>query len=191
MVVALAASLSELASSRAAGVVVEAAQYSRVMEECVSSAAPLAAYRVYEQAISDGVTFGDLSRSTQALLRSRLPPEAEECEGHENECFPQPGAADLFWCDPLPSLWVDNGAGAPQVKEFDCSLLAGDEREIAIAAAWEVVAERSAPVLFRGVGAHWPAVRQWSLSLLCATRSIHSSTPPTHSTRSTHSPHCF
>ena len=46
------------------------------------------------------------------------------------------------------------------VRTFACT----SEQELQ--RAWAAVAERDAPVLFRGVGAHWPALRTWTLPSL-------------------------
>ncbi|KAL1522949.1 hypothetical protein AB1Y20_017913 [Prymnesium parvum] len=162
----LAGALSELSSSRAAGVRAPASLYSELMLGCVDAGVPLAAYRVYEEAVSDGIRFGSLSPAAQRALRSRLPPEAEACPGRERRAAPSQPAR--FWCDPLPSLWVEEKAPPRSVVEFDCSPLAA-ARASAIAEAWELIGRRSCPVLLRGVGEHWPAVRHCNLELLRTT----------------------
>ena len=120
--------------------------------------------RVYEEAVSDGVRFGALSPEAQEVLRTRLPPEAEACEGHAVPPSPNIATDGRVWCDPLPELWVAE-SHVPQVAEFDCSPRTGD-RDAQIAAAWEAISEREAPVLLRGVGEHWPALSEWTVDLL-------------------------
>ena len=61
---------------------------------------------------------------------------------------------------------VQTPAGA--VDEFDCLVGRGPEaREAALEAAWASV-EAGRPTLFRGVGAHWPAVQEWTVETLRA-----------------------
>ena len=61
----------------------------------------------------------------------------------------------------LPPLWVRSTG---KVKTtFECG---GENSDATLAAAWEAVGRRDAPVLFRGVGAHWPALHSWTLPAL-------------------------
>ena len=158
--------LAEVSAQRSSGVRVPASTYSEVMLGCIDAGIPFAAYRVYEEAIADGLRFDELSLPAQEALRTRLPPEAEACKGHAVPPLPPSPASGRVWCDPLPDLWVAGESAPSQVAEFDCSQRAGERRNANIAAAWEAISEREAPVLLRGVGEHWPALSEWTLDLL-------------------------
>ena len=155
----IAAALSDLTASRAAGVRVGAAQYSQILLGCADVGAPVAVYRTFEEALTDGVRFGDLSHKAQQVLR--VPPEAESFATHTHH--DRSTFTGSPFSDPLPNLWVKP---EESVLEFDCSTTASGGREAALASAWAVVAQRDAPVLFRGVGSHWPALHEWTLPRL-------------------------
>jgi len=141
------------------------------MMACVESGRGLAAYRLYEEAAADGLRWRQLSREARSVLQPRLPPEAEAV-GHRRSRLAvprrllragrrQPGE---LCRDALPELWVSPSAS---VATFDCR--PGSGRDAALAAAWEAVASREAPVLMRGVGEAWPALEAWDLRLLRRT----------------------
>ena len=162
------AAFGDLAATRAAGRVATSASYERLMMACVESGRGLAAYRLYEEAAADGLRWRQLSREARSVLQPRLPPEAEAV-GHRRSRLAvprrllragrrQPGE---LCRDALPELWVSPSAS---VATFDCR--PGSGRDAALAAAWEAVASREAPVLMRGVGEAWPALEAWDLRLL-------------------------
>ena len=161
------AAFASLASTRAAGRVAAPATYERLMMACVESGRGLAAYRLYEEAAADGLRWRQLSRRARSVLQPRLPPEAEAV-GHRRSPLASPrrllraGRRQReLCCDELPELWVSPSAS---VATFDCR--PGSGRDAALAAAWEAVAAREAPVLMRGVGEAWPALEAWDLRLL-------------------------
>ena len=163
MLIELGSSLASLSASRSAGLRPSASDYSSLLLDCAGSGLIAAAYRVYEQAIADGVRFSDLSEATQQALELRVPPEAEAFDSHTHPSTQAPADRQL-WADPLPPLWV--GAGNA-VHAFDCSL--GPQRDRELALSWDAVASRTGPVIFRGVGGHWPALSGWTLDRLSAS----------------------
>ena len=100
------------------------------------------------------------------ILRGRTPPEVESIAQRRGDLLrslrKQP---DELWSDALPAVQL-TPAGA--VDEFDCLVGRGPgAREAAREAAWASV-EAGRPPLFRGVGAHWPAVQEWTVETLRA-----------------------
>ena len=161
----LPSALGQLAATRAAGGSVPVRDYSAVLEAC-AEVSPMALYRVFEEAISDGVRVDDLSPGVREILRGRTPPEVESIAQRRGDLLrslrKQP---DELWSDALPAVQL-TPAGA--VDEFDCLVGRGPEaREAALEAAWASV-EAGRPTLFRGVGAHWPAVQEWTVETLRA-----------------------
>ena len=155
-------------SARASGQRVGPRDYERLMLACLehgARGAPL--FRVMEEAAADGVRYGALTRGARAKLEPLLPPEAEAVgdrahvgdPAHHNDSAAP--AAPLH-NDPLPSLWA---RPSRQVLEFDCRV--GSD---GLEPCWDAVSSAAEPVLFRGVGAHWPATTSWDLPLL--TRSV-------------------
>ena len=157
----LESAFSAVAASRSAGRQIAPTAFERLMVGLVESGRGVAVYRLMEEAAADGVRYADFSPSTRALLQGLLPPEAEEWQGGASAASPAHSAAPTLISDELPPLWVSPSGS---VRSFDCRRGAGRER--ALAAAWAVVREASAPVLLRGVGADWPACDEWSLALL-------------------------
>lgn len=173
----LPTAFASIASARFSGQSLSSAAYEEIMLACVEQQRGLATYRLLEEAAADGMRLGDLSSRAQDLLRPLLPPEAEQWvqESDGDSCIDgatadaaTAGAAtvdaaipsrssdgDSLWMDALPSLWVEPN---PE-RLFECN-------SSTLADGWEAVSHAVAPVLFKGVAAHWPALTQWNLPLL-------------------------
>jgi len=155
----LPTAFAKLASSRAAGSPGTPAQYSDLLLACIETNRALVVYRLYEEALQDGVRFDDLSRATKAALRGKLPPDAETvAQAAQGQGTPLPQRLILH--DEAPPLWI---SPQKQAQSFD-----GRSAED-LARAWEAIERRDAPVHIRNVGHRWPALSEWNLDLLAST----------------------
>ncbi|EOD17245.1 hypothetical protein EMIHUDRAFT_118624 [Emiliania huxleyi CCMP1516] len=149
--------LTEIAITRASGERVSRDTQLEALRACISEgvSGPVL-YRVWEEALIDGLLPADLDSETRAALDGRVPPEAASSGAdllpvqEEEEPAPLLSAA-------LEPLWVRPSGS---VREYDCT------RPEGLSAAWEAVAAGDAPVLFRGVGRRWAALRSWTLPSL-------------------------
>ena len=109
----LPSALGQLAATRAAGGSVPVRDYSAVLEAC-AEVSPMALYRVFEEAISDGVRVDDLSPGVREILRGRTPPEVESIAQRRGDLLrslrKQP---DELWSDALPAVQLAPARGAP------------------------------------------------------------------------------
>lgn len=160
----LASRFAEMATQRAVGLPVSAASYEELMLTCVRSGHGLAAYRLMEEAAAEGIRYGSFSQTARELLEDKLPPEAETLMmGPDAETLDLDLDAtgsgksgdEILQMDDPPRLW---GASPQLVHSFDCSEGGGE-----LSAAWEAVAAGDGPVLLRGVGSGWSALRVWRL----------------------------
>ena len=135
--------------------------YERLMLECVSAGYTVACYRLMEEAAADGLRLSKFSALARHELANSVPPEAEDLLEGTRSVGRSRSRSGVLITDELPELWVTPSV---PVQTFDCR--PGEAREEALAAAWAAVSKRDAPVLFRGVGAQWPALRSWSLPRL-------------------------
>ena len=150
----LATGLAEVAALRAAGLAVGARAYEDLMLTCLHSGRGLAAYRLMEEAASEGVRLGEFSQSARELLEGMLPPEAESLAGEGQErCASDHD--DSLQVDQLPPLWTTS---VRSIASFDCSEPGGQ-----LGAAWEAIASGDSPVLMRGIGSGWRALHTWRL----------------------------
>ena len=156
----LPARIAELSLSRAAGVAHSAPTYESLMLACVQNGRPTYAYRLLEEGVADGLRLREFSAETRAVLDGLIPPEAEEQHATATASARDRPPRGPLLVDPPPSLWV---RPASSVRSFECARRGG----ASLAAAWAAVAMRSEPVLFRGVGASWPALQSWTLPTLC------------------------
>jgi len=148
--------LTDIAITRASGERVSRDTQLEALKACISEgvSGPVL-YRVWEEALIDGLLPADLDSETRAALDGRVPPEAASSGAdllpvqEEEEPAPLLSAA-------LEPLWVRPSGS---VREYDCT------RPEGLSAAWEAVAAGDAPVLFRGVGRRWAALR-WTLPSL-------------------------
>lgn len=134
------------------------------MLSCVEAGRPSYAYRILEEGISDGLRFDDFSSSARSTFTGMIPPEAEEFRAEDmidDDAAQAGGGSSTLYSDPLPQLWVRPPTCA---LEFDCECL--DNGDANLAAAWAAVERQDSPVLFRGVGRHWPALHSWTLPAL-------------------------
>jgi len=150
----LAHGFAEMAMQRAAGLAVSAESYEELMITCVQAGHGMAAYRLMEEASSDGFRYGAFSQTARELLAGRLPPEAEALALDTDGAGWGPSEDDALQVDPLPQLWCKT---TKPVRTFDCTG-GGD-----MSAAWAAIAAGDAPVLLRGVGSVWPALEAWRL----------------------------
>ena len=156
----LPARIAELSLSRAAGVAHTAPTYESLMLACIENGRPTYAYRLLEEGAADGLRLREFSDETRAVLDGLIPPEAEEQHAPATASAKARPPRGPLLVDPPPSLWVQPSSS---VRSFDCAQRGGDS----LASAWAAVAQRSEPVLFRGVGAAWPALQSWTLPTLC------------------------
>jgi hypothetical protein len=159
---------SAIAAARGRGRRIAPAAYEELMLRCIEDGRGMAVYRLMEEAAADGMRLSDLSDEVRAMLaRGLLPPEAEDLPGGitvpASTGASAPSGSKQLFTDPLDRLWVRPSAS---VRSFDCSG-SGSSREQALASAWAAVDEGAAPVLFRSVGAEWPALERWTLPALC------------------------
>jgi len=148
--------------ARAVGKSPQPADVEALILACIGAGVPSYAYRLLEEAAADGLRFDDLSARGRAQLLGVVPPEAEEFHTTSATMSSVPQHPSVLHADRLPNLWV---RPAQVAETFDCRIdRAG--AEVRLAAAWAAVARRDRPVLFRGVGSHWPALSQWSLTTL-------------------------
>ena len=162
----LPSAIASLSRARCSGVAKPlVAEYESLIVSCIEHGRPTYAYRLMEEGAADGLRLHDLSASTRSLLEGRVPPEAEMY--HSTSGAPTNSASRdnrRLIVDPLPDLWVKPRS---QVETFDCSGSPGNAD--GLLAAWSAVERQDRPVLFRGVGSHWPALDTWSLDMLGAS----------------------
>jgi hypothetical protein len=157
----IGAAFSAIAAIRHRGRHVSSSAYERLMLECVSAGYTVACYRLMEEAAADGLRLSKFSALARHELANLVPPEAEDLLEGTRSVGRSRSRSGVLITDELPELWVTPSV---PVQTFDCR--PGEAREEALAAAWAAVSKRDAPVLFRGVGAQWPALRSWSLPRL-------------------------
>ena len=168
---------------------VPAAEYKQLMHLAKNN--PVALFRIYEEAIAQGHRIKQLDGPNLALAEL-LPPDAESL-GERNAATRATWHASPLRDTRILSLaksihsfasnhrLVDRNLhrnlaadslrqlapwtlhGEP-IDEFECA--PGHRRADSLAAAWEAVAKRDRPVIFRGVGADWPSVERWDLAIL-------------------------
>jgi len=155
----LPSAIAELSLARAAGATHQPSAYEALMLACIEHGRPTYAYRLLEEAAADGLRLSELSCEARSALTGLIPPEAEV---HAADAADASEPRGELLADPPSPLWVTPSA---PVREFDCAASSPDAAD-ALEAAWAAVDERAEPVLFRGVGAHWPALDTWTLDAL-------------------------
>ena len=147
-----------IARARTASRDIAPAAYEKVMQECIATGRPVAVYRLMEEAAADGVRLSQFS--SRAMFDGLLPPEAEDLRSSSgpSEVQLSADATPKLFSDALPQLWAKP---CGSVQAFDCTDHANNDE--ALSTAWATASMANAPVLFRGVGATWPAARAFSL----------------------------
>lgn len=159
----LPSAIAALSQSRALGVSLEPDVYENLVLECLQAGMPTYVYRVVEEGAADGLRLRDFSEQTRSLLEGKVPPEAETyCTHTSSDDGDDPLPATKLLADPLPPLWV---RPAQSAVAFDCRRDCPDA-EANLAAAWAAIERADAPILFKGVGSHWPALSTWTLDAL-------------------------
>jgi hypothetical protein len=160
MLVDLPSQIAQLSLARALGQASPSA-YADVLQSCIrADPGGPALYRLVEEAAATGLRLCDLPSPAQKALVGKVPPEAEAFHRCDESAPAEEMTPAQLFVDPLPPLWVRSTG---KVKTFECG---GENSDATLAAAWEAVGRRDAPVLFRGVGAHWPALHSWTLPTL-------------------------
>ena len=146
--------LAAISVARARGDAVQPLQFAEALRSCVAEGSGGAVlYRLWEEALLGGLRPREhLDEKLLSDLRGLVPPEASE----DADELPTDDSSALL-ADELPALWI---RPTGSVQEFYCTEPEG------IAAAWDAVAANAAPVLFRGVGHEWAALRTWKLAAL-------------------------
>lgn len=104
-----------------------------------------------ERMFHDGVRVRDLPFHVRTMLEGKLPPEISAFLGDEafisGQAGDTPGASLQDY--PSPGVWVQPAGAVPEVGP--------DE----VARGWQLAERSGGPVLFRAIGAKWPAVTEW------------------------------
>ncbi|KAJ1630353.1 hypothetical protein T492DRAFT_1003864 [Pavlovales sp. CCMP2436] len=95
----------------------------------------------------DGVRVRDLPFHVRTILEGKLPPEISASPGDDD--YIEEGAAVPLAVYPAPGIWVRPAGAVPEVGAAE------------VARGWALADATKGPVVFRGVGSHWPAVSEW------------------------------
>lgn len=123
--------------------------YAQLLAQLAADGHP-GVFAVCERMFHDGLRVRDLPYRVRAALEGKLPPEISACAGDEaflDDVLPPGFPLQVY--DP-PGCWVRPARAVPEFGPAE------------VAAGWAFAESSRGPVLFRAVGARWPAVAEWA-----------------------------